>query len=80
MLEAGLGFLLLFLTIIVMLTVIGIAINHEGLRERIELYRRKEEGQEFALMLDSGTRISISSIMVDPEMDNKLPYSSNKQK
>lgn len=80
MLEAGLGFLLLFLTIIIMLTVIGIAINREELRERIELYRWEEEGEELALMLDGGTQISINLVTIDPETNNKFPYANNKWK
>lgn len=80
MLEAGLGFLLFFLTIIIMLTVIGIAINREELRERIELYRWEEEGEEFALMLDGGTQISINLVTIDPETNNKFPYANNKWK
>lgn len=80
MLEAGLGFLLFFLTIIIMLTVIGIAINRKELRKRIELYRWEEEEEEFALMLDGGTQISINLVTIDPETNNKFPYTSNKQK
>lgn len=80
MLEAGLGFLLLFLTIIIILTVIGIAINREELHERIELYRWEEEGEESALMLDGGTQISVNLVTIDPETNNKFPYANNKWK